>query len=99
MKSIRTKILTVGILGMLVLAIAITTVSVVYIGQILDRDSDIITETVSDTEALKINEVLGHVVTSAQMMETYIHHGARCRRGSPHSRSLPAYRFPSSVQR
>ena len=72
MKSIRTKILTVGILGMLVLAIAITTVSVVYIGQILDRDSDIITETVSGTEALKINEVLGHVVTSAQMMETYM---------------------------
>ena len=72
MKSIQTKIMSVIILGMVILTIVITAVSAIYISDILETDSDIITEAVSDREALGINEVLNHVISSAHMMETYM---------------------------
>ena len=72
MRSIQSKFLTVVISGMLILAIAISAVSVVYISGILEEDSNVITESVTSTEALRINDALKEVEYSAQLMETYV---------------------------
>lgn len=57
---------------MLILGVAISTISVIYINTILNEDSDIITESVANTEALKINDILGKVENRVQIMENYI---------------------------
>ena len=72
MKSIQSKFLTVLISGMLVLGVAISAISVLYISKILDKDSDIITESVANTEALRINETLREVEFTVKTMENYI---------------------------
>ena len=72
MKSIQTKIMAVIILGMLTLTLVITAISSLYISNVLEADSDIITNAVSERESLRINEVLNHVMSSAHMMETYM---------------------------
>lgn len=72
MKSIQSKFLTILISGMLVLAVAISIISVLYISKILDNDSDIITESVANTEALRINETLREVEFAVKTMENYI---------------------------
>ena len=72
MKSIQKKILLVIISAMLILGISISTISVVYISSILNEDSDIITESVANTEALKINDILGKVENRVQIMENYV---------------------------
>ena len=58
MKSIQSKFLTIVISGMLVLAIAITALTVVYISAILENDANNITESVSTAETVEINELL-----------------------------------------
>ena len=72
MKSIQSKFLTVLISGMLVLGVAISAISVLYISKILDKNSDIITESVANTEALRINETLREVEFTVKTMENYI---------------------------
>lgn len=72
MKSIHGKFLTILISGMLVLAVSISIISVLYINRILENDSDIITDSVANTEALRINEKLREVEFSARTMENYI---------------------------
>ncbi len=57
---------------MLILALAISAVSVIYISGILEEDSNVITESVASTEALRINDALREVEYSAQLMETYV---------------------------
>ena len=71
MKSIQSKFLTIVISGMLVLAIAITALSVVYISGILEKDSNAITENVAEAETLRINEILTTVENSVQLMVKY----------------------------
>ena len=71
MKSIQSKFLTVLISGMLVLAVSISVISVLYISKILAKDSDIITESVANTEALRINENLRELEFTVKTMEQY----------------------------
>lgn len=56
---------------MLVLAVSISVISVLYISKILAKDSDIITESVANTEALKINENLRELEFTVKTMEQY----------------------------
>lgn len=71
MKSIQSKFLIMVISGMLLLAISITGISLFYIGRVLNTDSDIITESVADTEALRISHYLKDVEYSVMTMENY----------------------------
>ncbi len=73
MKSIQSKILSVIIAAMLILGFAISLISVVYINTVLTTDSNIITETVANTEALRINDLLRKTVSKVQIMENYVH--------------------------
>ena len=72
MKSIQGKFLTIVISGMLILAFAISAISVLYISKILDTDSDTITEAVANTEALRINQKLRDVEYSVETMANYV---------------------------
>ena len=56
---------------MLVLAIAITALTVVYISAVLNDDANAITESVADMETVKINEILNEVENSVRLMENY----------------------------
>ena len=56
---------------MLVLAIAITALSVVYLNGILENDANAITESVAEAETVKINEVFETVENSVRLMENY----------------------------
>ena len=71
-KSIQGKFVTIIISGMLILALSISILSVFYISQILDNDSDIITESVAKAEALKINKVISDVENSVETMRHYV---------------------------
>ena len=71
MKSIQSKFLIMIISGMLILAMAITFTSLFYIGRVLNDDSDIITESVADTEALRINHYLKDIEYLVMTMENY----------------------------
>ena len=71
MKSIQSKFLTIVISGMLVLAIAITALSVVYISGILEKDANTITENVANAEVLRINELMKNIEDGVQLMENY----------------------------
>lgn len=73
MKSIQSKILSVIIAAMLILGVAISLISVAYINTVLKNDSDIITETVANTEALRINDLLRKTTAKVQIMENYVH--------------------------
>ena len=56
---------------MLVLAIAITALTVVYISAILEDDANNITESVADAETVEINELLSDVENGVRLMESY----------------------------
>ncbi len=71
MKSIQSKFLIIIISGMLILAMAITFISLFYIGRVLNNDSDIITESVADTETLRINHYLKDIEYLVMTMENY----------------------------
>ena len=73
MKSIQTKFLTVMISAMLILTIVISAISLVYIGKILEEDSDIITESVTNTETLRINSVLREIEYIIQTLSNYVY--------------------------
>lgn len=72
MKSIQTKILTVVISLIVLVALTITAVSVFYIGNILNTDSDIITESVANTESQKINAYLRDIEYTVNSMKNYV---------------------------
>ncbi len=73
MKSIQTKILTIIISAMLLLTTVISVISLIYMGKMLDEDSDIITESVTNTETLRINNVLREVEYVTQTMSNYVY--------------------------
>lgn len=72
MKSIQSKFLTIIISGMLILAVAISIVSLIYIGRILEVDSDVITDSVANTESQRIDATLQEVAYIARAMEKYV---------------------------
>ena len=72
MKSIQAKILTVIISAMLILGVSISAISVIYISSILNDDSDMITQSVADTEALRINGVLNEIEATVKIMEYHV---------------------------
>lgn len=72
MKSIQSKFLTIVISSILILAIIITAISILYMRKTLNTDSDIITESVANTEALRINDYLQDVSYTVMTMENYI---------------------------
>ena len=72
MKSIQKKILLVIISAMLILGVSLCTVSLIYTSSILNEDSDIITESVANTEALRINKIVSQVENRVQILENYV---------------------------
>lgn len=72
MKSIQTKILTLVIAVVLLVAVIITTISVVYIRNILNTDSDTITESVANSESQKINTYLRDIEYTVNSMKNYV---------------------------
>lgn len=72
MRSIQSKFLTIIITGMLAIALCISVVSLFYIENILKVDSDIITESVANTEQLRLNDKLREVENAAYAMEKYV---------------------------
>lgn len=71
LKSIQSKFLTIITSGMLVLAVAITALSVVYISAVLEDDANAITESVANAETVRINEVFKTIENSVRLMENY----------------------------
>ena len=69
MKSIQTKILTLVIAVVLLVAVTTTVISVVYIRNILNTDSDTITESVANTESQKINTYLRDIEYTVNSMK------------------------------
>ena len=72
MKSIQSKFLTIVISSILILAFLITLVSLLFMRRTLNNDSDIITESVADTETLRINDYLKDVEHAVMTMENYM---------------------------
>ena len=57
---------------MLVLGLSIAFISTSYITSILNNDSDLITKSVADTEALKINRELAQIESTVEIMEHFV---------------------------
>ncbi|MBE6643768.1 MAG: diguanylate cyclase [Ruminococcaceae bacterium] len=72
MKSIQAKILLSILFGMIILAIVLTTASTYYISSTLEKDSNLITESVANTESLRINEEFARIESAVGMMSTYV---------------------------
>ena len=72
MKSIQTKILTVVISVILIIAMTTTLISFLCTRRILENDSDIITESVANTESLKINSYLRDIEYTVNSMRNYV---------------------------
>lgn len=72
MKSIQTKFLSVVISVILIIALTTTLISFLYTSRILENDSDIITESVANTESLKINTYLRDIEYTVNSMKNYI---------------------------
>lgn len=72
MKSIRSKMLAVVISGILLVILAIGTVSVIYFRNILNEDSNAITTQVANTEADKINNLMTKMEYTVKIMENYV---------------------------
>ena len=72
MKSIQTKILMSILSGMITLSIVLCIASTYYISSTLEKDSNLITESVANTEALRVNEELGRIASAIAMMTTYM---------------------------
>lgn len=71
MRSIQTKFLAIVISSILLLAFVITLISMIFMRNTLNTDSDIITEAVSDTEALRINAYLRDIDHLTTDMKNY----------------------------
>ena len=72
MKSIHTKFLSVVIAVSLLIALTTTLISFLYTSRILETDSDIITESVANTESLKINSYLRDIEYTVNSMKNYV---------------------------
>lgn len=72
MKSIQTKVLTVVISVILLIALTTTIISFVYTRKILEKDADIITESVARAESFKINQELRDVEYTVDAMKNYV---------------------------
>lgn len=72
MKSIQTKFLAIVISSILLLAFVITLISMIFMRNTLNTDSDVITKSVSDTEALRINSYLRDIEHLTTNMENYM---------------------------
>ena len=88
MKSIKSKLLTLVISGMLLIAVAIGSIGFIYFSQILDEDSDAITNQVADNESNKINDMLLHMEYTVKMMDNFIVYSFE----DPYRFSDPAFR-------
>lgn len=71
MKSIQTKILFVVIAGLMVITAIVSTIAVSMTHEIMHKDADRILENATQKEAAKINDVLGDVVKSCNIMTHY----------------------------
>ena len=74
MKSIQTKFLVVVIMIILLVAVTITVISAIYITDILNTDSDVITESVANTESQKIDAYLKDIEYTVNSMKNYVSH-------------------------
>ncbi len=72
MKSIQNKFLSVVISGIIVMALAISAVSMYTINSILHSDADMLLDTLCRKEAALIDDTLGGVEQSVHIMERYI---------------------------
>lgn len=72
MKSIQNKFLSVVIAGIVVMALAISTVSMYTINSILHRNADTILDNMCQKEASLIDDTLHSIQKSVQVMERYI---------------------------
>ena len=71
MKSIQSKILLVVISGLLVITAVVSAIAVNMTHKIMHKDADRILNNVCQKEAAYINDILGDVVKSAEVMEHY----------------------------
>ncbi len=71
MKSIKAKILTVVIAGLLVITALVSTVAVTATHEIMHKDADRILNNVAQKEAAILNDALGDVSKSTAVMEHY----------------------------
>lgn len=69
MKSIQSKILFVVIAGLLVITAAVSTIAVTMTHEVMHTDADRILKNATQREAAKINDTLGDVVKSCNIME------------------------------
>ena len=72
MKSIQFKFLSIVLSSILLVAIVTTVIGFAYMSKMLDTDSDIITDSVANTEALRINDYFHEVENTVTTMENYI---------------------------
>lgn len=72
MKSIQNKFLSVVITGIVVMALAISAVSMYTINRILREDADMILDNMCQKEASLIDDTLHSIQKSVQVMERYI---------------------------
>ena len=71
MKSIQTKILIVVISGLLVITAVVSAIAVNMMHEIMHKDADRILNNVTLKESAYINDVLGDIQKSAEIMEHY----------------------------
>lgn len=71
MKSIKNKILVVVISGLLVITAVVSAIAVNMTHEIMHKDADRILNNVAQKEAAYINDVLGDIKKSANIMEHY----------------------------
>ncbi len=72
MKSLQNKFLRVVISGIVIMAVAISAVSMYTINSILRRDADMILDNMCQKEASLIDDTLTSIQKSVQVMERYI---------------------------
>ncbi len=71
MKSIKTKILTVVISGLLIITAIVSVIAVEMTHEVMHRDADRILNNVCQKEAAQINDVLGDITKSASIAVHY----------------------------
>ena len=71
MKSIRSKILTMVIPGLLVITVLVSIIAVDMTHEIMHTDADRILSTTAQKEAAYLNDILGDISKSATIMEHY----------------------------
>ena len=72
MKSIRSKMLAVVISGMLLIVIAVSAVSIGYFSEILNEDSNAITNQVAESQSGRINDLMTQMEYTVKMMENLV---------------------------